>query len=87
MTSAVDVLVDLQALYAAIVARMTGQQVQSGSHKDRSASYAATPLEQMVRMYQSLWVANKAAAQQAGLPYLQDPSIVQAQRGRLTFRL
>lgn len=87
MTEPVDVLADLHGLYAAIVARMTGQQVQSGSHKDRSASYAATPLEQMVRMYQSLWTANKAAALAAGLPFLQDPSIVQAQRGRLMFRL
>lgn len=71
----VNVQADLEALYAAIIARSTGKQVIQAGHKDKSAGYAQTPLKEMLHLYRSLWT--KAS----GLPDLKDMEQSTIRRG------
>lgn len=63
---AVDVQADLEALYAAIIARATGRQVTQAGHKDKQTSFASMSLAEMLKLYRQLWT--KAS----GLPDLKD---------------
>lgn len=72
---AVDTAADLAALYAAIIARVTGKQVSQAGHKDKQASYANTPLAEMIRLYRMLWT------KESGLPELTDVGQPVVKRG------
>lgn len=72
-------------LYAAIEARMTGEQVQSVNHKSRGLEYAQTSLKDMVNAYINVW--NRCADAQAELPELQPIDGPTAKRGRPVVRI
>lgn len=69
------VLDDIAALYGAIVARATGKQVSQAGHKDKQASYSATPLADMISLYRQLWYSG------CGYPELDDLGRPAARRG------
>lgn len=71
----VDVQADLEALYSAIMARMTGKQVSQAGHKDKQASFASAPLKDMLHMYRQLWTPD------CGLPDLKDVEQSSTRRG------
>ncbi len=66
---------DLTALYKAIVAKASGKQVSQAGHKDKQASYANTPLSEMIALYRQLWFKD------SGLPELNDLGQPAARRG------
>ncbi len=63
---AVDIQADLEALYAAIIARASGKQVSQSGHKDKQASFVGTPLKDLIRLYRSMWF------KESGLPDIAD---------------
>jgi len=69
------VLADLKALYAAIIAKSTGGQVQSAGHKDKTVSYASASLADMLKLYRQLWYRD------SGLPDLKELDETTARRG------
>ena len=71
----VNVQADLEVFYTAIIARASGQQVTQVGHKDKQASYANTPLSEMIRLYRVLWTSA------SGLPQLNDVGEPVAKRG------
>lgn len=70
-----DRLATLQSLFSAIIAKTTGKQVSQVGHKDKQASFANTPLTEMIRLYRQLWF--KAS----GLPELDDVGQPVVRRG------
>jgi len=72
----VNVQADLEALYTAIISRVTGRQVSQAGHKDKQTSFANTPLSEMIRLYRSLWT------RASGLPELSDTGEPVMKRGR-----
>jgi hypothetical protein len=80
-TAPVDVAADLRAIYDTIIARMTGKQVQSAGHKDRSAAYAQTDTKDLIKIYRMLWTKD------SGLPDLKDLDASVATRGTFRIRL
>lgn len=54
MTLSVDVVSDLEALYAAIMARATGRQIASAGHKDKQSAFTSATLEEMIKIYRQL---------------------------------
>ncbi len=72
----VDLQADLEALYAAIMARVNGRQVSQTGHKDKQASFANTPLADMIKLYRQLWFVD------SGLPELNELSMPTTRRGR-----
>lgn len=71
----VNVQADLEALYAAIMARVTGKQTQSAGHKDKSIAFAQTSTSDMLKMYRQLWTLA------SGLPDLKALEQSTARRG------
>lgn len=72
----VNVQADLEALYAAIMARATGKAVSQTGHKDKQASFANTSLADMLKLYRQLWTA------ESGLPDLATLDAPTTRRGR-----
>jgi len=66
---------DLNALYQAIIAKASGRQVTQAGHKDKQASYANTPLAEMIALYRQLWFKG------CGLPELNDLGQPATRRG------
>ena len=71
-----NVQADLEALYGAIIARTTGQQVSQAGHKDKQASFASASLKEMLHLYRQLWT------KESGLPDLKDIDMATTRRGR-----
>lgn len=71
----VNVQADLESLYKAIMAKVSGRQVSQAGHKDKQTSFAGVPLSEMLRLYRQLWT--KAS----GLPDLKDLDAAAVRRG------
>lgn len=72
---AVDVQADLESLYAAIIARTTGKQVQSAGHKDKNTAFSSASLSEMLKLYRQLWT------KESGLPDLAELEQSTVRRG------
>lgn len=68
-------IVQIGQLYAAIIARATGQQVTQAGHKDKQTSFSSVPLNEMIRLYRSLWF------RECGYPELDDLGAPVVKRG------
>lgn len=78
----IDVKADLEGLYSAIMARVSGKAVGSLGHGGRNVSYDHTTLSDMVKLYRAMWRAEFGLPE---LPY--DLADSAAPRGCLHIRL
>lgn len=70
-----ELLAQIGQLYAAIFAKVTGQQVTQAGHKDKQTSFASTPLNEMIRLYRQIWFRG------CGYPQLNDVGQPVVKRG------
>lgn len=75
---------ELSDLYDAIIARGKGQKVITAGQKGRQVSYADTSLEDMIKLYRTLWT--KALGDETGLPLLGELGAGAGARGLIRVR-
>ncbi|MGE0022099.1 MAG: hypothetical protein AB7S70_00520 [Hyphomicrobium sp.] len=75
MTTQEEKIVQIGQLYTAIIARATGKQVSQAGHKDKQTSFSPASLNEMIRLYRSLWFRG------CGYPQLSDLGQPVVERG------
>ena len=75
---------ELSDLYAAIIARGKGERVTSAGQKGRQVAFADTSLEDMIKLYRTLWT--KPLGDETGLPLLSELGSGTGSRGLIRIR-